>query len=257
MTLGDVRVLWAREMMQFYRRPLQVLSLLVGPLIWLFLFGVGIRASISSRTVNGFDYLHYILPGILGMILLNSSSRGGMSILRDREAGFLREVLVAPVSRFAILMGVGLGRVTRSLIQGALMITVGLFLGVNFGGSANAIASFVLAFVFLAIIGMSLVSLTIALAWKMGDIQSYAALTAWAVFPLTLMSGGVYPITGLPAWLALPIHLNPLTYGIDALRWAILGAKAATFPIAFDVAIMLGFCMTTMALGSIVMRKVT
>lgn len=256
MSWVEIRVLWAREVTQFFRRPLRVAGLLVGPLIWLFVFGFGVSRGLGVR-VQGYDYVHFILPGIIGMILINSMSRGGMSILRDREAGFLREVLVAPVSRFSILLGVGLGRVTRALLQAMLIVAAGLFLGVNFGGGASAILSFAAMLGLIVLIGLALASLTIGLAWKMDDMQTYASVSAWAIFPLTLLSGGIYPIQRLPPWLGIPIHLNPLTYGIDSLRWAILGPGAANFPILLDLAVLVGFLLVSMAFGSRVMRTVS
>jgi ABC-2 type transport system permease protein len=227
---------------------------LLQPLMWLLVFGVGIRRGLGV-TVQGFDYIHYILPGIMGMNLLTAATRGGTSILRDKEWGFLKEVLVAPVSRVSILLGIGLGVVTRSAIQSFLLLLAGLALGITFGSGLDAVVAIVLAFALLFILGMALVSLTVALAWRLDDLPTYSSVSNAVTLPLVLLSGSLFPVKNLPDWLAFPIQLNPLTYGIDGIRQALLGSAAGHFELWLDVLVLAAFLLVTVAFATTVMRR--
>jgi ABC-2 type transport system permease protein len=256
-SLGDVAVLWRREVAKFVRPPARTLILLLTPLMWLLVFGIGLQRGLGAK-VNGLDYVHFILPGLIGMNLLTSSARGGNSILRDKEWGFLKEVLVAPVPRSHILLGIGLGVVSRSAVQAALLMLAGAAIGVNYGATVAAAAQAIaLTFGFLFLLGLGLVGLTIGLAWRLDDLQSYSAASNAVVFPLTLLSGALFPVQNLPWWLDAPIHANPITYGVDALRQAMLGADAVRphFDLLLDVGVLLAFLAATLTFAGLSMRR--
>lgn len=250
-TVGE---LWHREMRQMYRRPLRIASFLIQPLLWLALFGLGLR-SLGVRP-QGYDYVLYILPGILVQRLLSSASRGGMSVLRDKQSGFLREVFVAPVPRGGILLGVTLGVVTRAVLEGLLLVAVGYFLGLRLGHDPWVFANKITALIVLMIaVGMALVMLGIALAWMSDDPMTFGVASNWAIFPLTLLSGALYPVSRLPAWLAAVSKANPLTYGVDALRQVCLGSRAGNFPFWVDVTVIVAFVILGLLLGSYYLSK--
>lgn len=250
-----VGLLCKREVVQFLRRPVKIASLFIQPLMWLFLFGFGVRRGLGVE-VQGFDYVHFILPGILGMKLLYSSSRGGLSVLRDRQGGFLKEVFVSPVNRMSILLGVSLGVVARAVIQGMLLLTVGVLIGIRFGDTAFEIVGTILAVILLmTAVGLGLVMIAIAVAWTADDALTYASASNFVIFPLFLLSGAIYPISRLPTWLSIPIRLNPLTYGVDALRQVILGPTAGAFPLMYDVMVIVGFLMVALSLGARYLRR--
>jgi ABC-2 type transport system permease protein len=253
-TLFEARILWLREMTQFSRRPTRILGLFIQPMIWV-LFALVLHVGLGATGKNGFNYMQYTLPGSMSVMILASSSRGGMTILRDRSAGFLKEVLVAPVSRFNILLGIASGVVTRSLMQATILMVVGIILGVPYGGVLGFTLTWVGALAVLSLFGIGLVTFMMALAWKIDDMQTYAMASSYAVLPLSLLSGALYSTEGLPAWLTIVASLNPLTYASDALRAVVLGPGVARLPLVLDIAFLAGFSMVCLAFGSSVMRK--
>lgn len=250
-TVGE---LWHREMRQMYRRPLRIISFFIQPLLWLALFGIGLR-SLGVRP-NGYDYVLFILPGILVQRLLSSATRGGMSVLRDRQSGFLREVFVAPVSRGGILMGVTLGVVTRAILEGLLLIGVAYFLGLRLGHDPWVFLNKITALIVLMMaLGMALVMIGIAVAWMSDDAMTFAVASNWAIFPLSLLSGALYPVSRLPGWLAVLSKANPLTYGVDALRQVCLGDRAGNFPFWLDCTVIAAFVFLGLYLGNTYLRR--
>lgn len=253
-SFSDVNVLWMREVVQFFRRPVRLVSLMIQPLLFLFLFGFGLRAAFDVQ-VEGFDYVLFIIPGLIGQRMITTASRGGMSVMRDRQGGFLKEVLVAPVSRTAVLLGLALGHVTRSLFQGAMLLAVGLWFGMRFGGDVLAPLRVLGIFAAMLLMGLAIVHLSFAIAWRMDDPQLYATVSAWLVLPLFLLSGGLFPVSGLPWWLGWPIRLNPLTYAVDAMRSLALGPGAAHFPLWLDFVAIGGFFALATLVAVRVMRE--
>lgn len=247
--LVAVHQLWWREMRQMLRRPGRIVGFLIQPMMWLFIFGFGVGAGLGI-TVNGLPYILFILPGILGMKMLYSSSRGGISVLRDRQAGFLKEVFVAPVSRMSILLGVASGVVTRAILQGFLLIGAGFLLGLRM--SAGQLLLLLLT---MALLGFGLVMIAIAVAWLSEDANTFGTASNFIIFPLFLLSGAVFPIAKLPEWMQVIVKFNPLTYGVDALRQIALGEAFATFPLYLDLAMIFSFVLIGLAAGSILLRR--
>ena len=247
--LVAVQQLWIREMKQMVRRPSRILGFMMQPLMWLFIFGFGIGRGLGI-TINGIPYILYILPGILGMKLLYSGSRAGISVLRDRQAGFLKEVFVAPVRRMSILAGVTSGQVSRSLIQGLLLIGAGFLLGLRISP-----IQLLLLLLVMALIGAGLVMLGVAMAWYSDDPTTFATASNLVIFPLFLLSGALFDVSKLPAWFAILVKLNPLTYGVDALRQIALGPSFANFPLYLDIAIIFAYVLIGLSAGSVLLRR--
>lgn len=244
-----VQQLWWREMRQMLRRPLRIASLMIQPMMWLFLFGFGLGSALDL-TVKGYPYILFILPGILGMKMLYSSSRGGISVLRDRQAGFLKEVFVAPVSRMSILFGVSMGVVTRAILQGLLLIGAGAILGLRI-----SLAQLALLVLVMFLIGTALVMIAIAMAWLSEDANTYGSAANFVIFPLFLLSGALFPIERLPAAMQWLVMLNPMSYAVDALRQIALGPETGNFPLFLDIAALFGLMLIGLAAGSTLLRR--
>lgn len=244
-----IQQLWWREMRQMFRRPLRILSMLLQPLMWLVIFGLGLGRGLGIE-INGVPYVLFILPGILGMKMLYSAARGGGSILRDRQAGFLKEVFVAPVGRVGILLGVAFGTVSRAVLQGLLLIGAGYLVGLRLTPMQLG-----LLVVMMTLVGLGLVMLAIALAWVSEDANTFGSASNFVIFPLFLLSGAVFPLEKLPEWLLFVVKLNPLTYAVDALRQIALGESFARFPLFLDFAIVLAYLLIGLSAGSVLLRR--
>ena len=244
-----IQQLWLREMKQMVRRPARIVGLLMQPLIWLFIFGLGVGTALNI-TIQGLPYILFILPGILGMKMVQSASRAGIGILRDRQAGFLKEVFVAPVRRMTILFGVAAGQVSRAVIQGMLLIAAGFLLGLRVSPW-----QLLLLILVMTLVGFALVMLGIALAWVSEDATTFGTASNFIVFPMFLLSGGLYQASKLPAWMAIPIRLNPLTYAVDAMRQIALGEQFAHFPLYLDLMVLTALVLIGLSAGSIVLRR--
>lgn len=254
--LTDLGLLWKRQMIRYFNNPLRIVGMLIRPLIWLLLFGVAVGSLMPKQ--DGYPYAVFILPGIVTMAVLGATSRGGQTILRDKSTGFLREVLVAPVSRWSILMSFCLGISTRALISAVLMLGVGLLLAnglVSDWGILLGHASLIV--LVLVMLGLALVSLSIALAWLMDDIITYSTVSGWLFYPLFFLSGGLYKIRGLPTVLKVAVQANPLTYGVDAVRQLLLGPKLASFSLALDLTVVTVFSVACLAFAGWVVTRPT
>lgn len=252
--LVAVQQLWVREMKQMLRRPSRILGFMMQPLMWLFIFGFGVGkglgVTMTAPDGTSVPYILYILPGILGMKILYSGSRAGISVLRDRQGGFLKEVFVAPVRRMSILAGVTSGQVSRTLIQGILLIGAGFLLGLRISP-----LQLLLLLLVMALIGAGLVMLGVAMAWYSDDPATFATASNLVIFPLFLLSGALFDVSKLPSWFAVLIKLNPLTYGVDALRQIALGEQWATFPLYLDIAVILAYVLIGLSAGSVLLRR--
>lgn len=213
--LRAVKVVWRRELTRFYRDRLRIVSTLVQPLLFLFVLGGGL-APVVSEGPEPFDLRTFLFPGVLAMAVLFPAIMSAVSIVWDREFGFLREMLVAPVSRTSLVMGKCLGGATVATGQGTLLLAVAGLVGVPYDFSLLAIVVLemaVLALVFSAI--------GILLAGRIAQVDSFQAVLQFFVVPTFFLSGALFPLNRLPDWLALLTKLNPLTYAVDVLRRSI------------------------------------
>lgn len=228
---ADTVTVWNRDLLRFVRRPARIALSLITPLIWMGLFGYGIQRSTQISVPGGYDsYLDFSAPGIIAMGMLFTSIFSGMSILFDRQFGFLKEILVAPVRRISFVMGKALGGMTTALVQGItlLLIATAVF-GLRFTQSLGFAAGFLLAVLVMCLIGVSIVNLGIAIAAKVESHEVFFLISNFLVMPMFFLSGALYPTTSLPPWFQAVIAVNPLRYGVDALRWAIKGTSELPF----------------------------
>lgn len=242
-------VLWLREMKRFVRAKSRVVGALAMPLFFLAFLGLGFRKIVIPGIAGDVNYIRFLVPGILGMSLLFSSTFGGLSVLWDREFGFLKEIMVAPVSRVSIVLGRIAGGVTTALIQGVLILIISFLMGFKI----SSVLSILVAIVFMVLISITFLGLGLIFASKMKDMQGFSIVMNFVIFPLFFLSGALYPLENFPPWLRYLSHLDPLTYGVDGLRAALIGMSS--YSIAFNAILMVGFSAVMIMLGAYFFEK--
>ncbi|MCK4495660.1 MAG: ABC transporter permease [Candidatus Aminicenantes bacterium] len=242
-------VLWLREMKRFVRAKSRVVGALAMPLFFLAFLGLGFRKMTIPGISEDVNYIRFLVPGILGMSLLFSSTFGGLSVLWDKEFGFLKEIMVAPVSRVSIVLGRIAGGVTTALIQSVLILAISFLMGFKI----ISILLFLLSLVFMVLISVTFLGLGLIFASKMKDIQGFSIVMNFVIFPLFFLSGALYPLENFPAWLRYLSHIDPLTYGIDGLRASLIGISS--YSIVFNLLMMVIFSSVMIILGTYFFEK--
>ena len=222
-----VWTLWQRELVRFYRQPSRVAGALAPPVLFWLLIGFGLGPSFHAPgAAAGTIYLAYFFPGVVILILLFTAIFSEISIIEDRREGFLQAVLIAPVPRASVVLGKVLGGTTLALLQSALFLLLGPAIGLHLS-SAGALA--ILAAV-LFLLAFALTSLACAIAWWLDSTQGFHAIMNLFLIPMWLLSGTLFPVAGTPGWLGAVMRVNPLTYGVAALRRVLAPGDAAGLP---------------------------
>jgi ABC-2 type transport system permease protein len=242
-----IYVIWLRETIRFGREPARMVGMVAQPLLYLLLVGNGIAHGFRLNAGGTVDYLTYMFPGIVGMSVLFTSVFGAVSIVWDREFGFLKEVLVSPVPRGAVALGKALGSATVAGAQGALLLLLAPTVGI-----ALRVGLFFGMLGILLVVSLALTGLGIAIASRMDSMQGFQVIMNFLIMPMFFLSGALFPLNGMPAWLGGLMRVDPLTYGVDALRhlayagttW---GRALTGFPLGLDLTVMGG--VTVMLLG--------
>lgn len=237
--------LWLREIKRFLRDRARIVISFIQPLLWLVVFAAGFGARI---TLTGVDYQQYIFPGIIGQTLLFTAMFMGVSVIWDKEFGFMKEILVSPVSRFTIFLGKMIGDSTAALLQGVIVFAFGFLLGIPFDP-----LTFIYALPIMLLITFGLVSLGLIIASFIGSLENFGAIQTFVNLPLFFLSGALFPITGVgtPEWLRVASLFDPLTYGVDALRTAILGsAWTPMHPLYINIGVVVLFDVAMIAIGT-------
>lgn len=246
---STVYTLWLREIKRFQRNRSRLVGSLAMPLLFLCVLGSGFGGFFRYR--EDVSYVQFIGPGIVGMSLLFSSMFGGLNVLWDKQFGFLKEILVAPVSRFGIMAGQTLGTVTTSMIRASVFLIALMAVGL----AKSDILGLLLTLVFMFLISASFVSLGIAFASRMTDPHGFQLVMNFLIMPVFFLSGALFPLEGLPHWLLALTCLNPLTYGVDGMRFALGGPFQ--FPPYFNLAAISIFWVVTTAAGASLFRKMS
>jgi ABC-2 type transport system permease protein len=245
--LQAIYVMWLRHMKRFIRSKSRLVSTIAQPLFFLFILGSGFRiATFEGLSV---DYLSFLAPGVISMSILFSSMFTGVSVLWDKQFGFLQEVLVAPVSRFSIIFGRTLGGATTALIQGFIILAIALALGVRIAGIANLL----MTIVFMILIAFSAVGFGLTVATKLEDFEGFQLIMNLLIMPLLFLSSAFFPITQQPILHTIALF-NPLFYMVDGLRGSLLGT-AHIYPLPIDFIIVLCFCIAMLGIGSYSFHK--
>jgi ABC-2 type transport system permease protein len=237
--------LWWREVVRFYRQKTRVVGVLASPIVFWVVIGAGFGTSFrSGDALNQQHYLDYFYPGVLIMIVLFTSIFTMMSVIEDRKEGFLLSVLVAPVPRSAIVLGKVLGGTTLSTIQGMIFLVFAPFAGVHL-----EFGQLLLVAVVVFLVSFALTALGFAIAWPMDSTQAFHGIINLFLIPLWLLSGALFPMTGASGWIRALMYLNPLTYGVEALRTLLYPEMQATFPLPSSMATLLLFTLVMFALA--------
>jgi len=234
--VNAIYVIVAREFKKFMREKNRLISTLIRPLIWLFLVGGGMSRLISPQPgIMTVPYLQFIFPGILGMTILFSAIFSSISIIWDKEFGFMKEILVAPVSRLSIVIGKALSGTVVSMIQAAIILILFPLLGLNLGLIPVIQTLFVCI-----ILSFCISAFGIVIATFYESFESFSVIMNFIVMPMFFLSGAMYPVKVLPLILKIATKINPLTYGIDALKHTILQrADIYDFSFPIDISVML------------------
>ena len=220
--LTAVYVLWLREMKRYFRAKSRILGSLAIPFFFLAFLGLGFNRMAVPGVAGSLNYIRYLVPGIVGMSLLFQSVFAGLSVLWDREFGFLKEIMVAPVSRVSIVLGRIAGGMTTALVQGLLVLAVSFLVGFRIA----SVPGILLALLFMVLVSTSFIGLGLIFASRIKDMQGYSIIMNFVVFPLFFLSGALYPLGNLPSWLRVLSYFDPLTYGVDGLRGALINISA-------------------------------
>src|SRR6476661_6460687 len=217
--MNAIYILWLRELKRYIRSRTQIAASLGQPLLYLLALGFGL-GPIFQKSGHG-SYLQFIAPGVIAMTVLFTSIFSGVSLLWDRQFGFLKETLVAPVSRITIMIGRTLGGATVAMIQGVLVIVVCLIAGFR----PLHLSSLPIAVVFMAFISIVFAALGTTIGSRLQNMQGFQLIMNFLVMPIFFLSGALYPLTNLPRGLVVATRIDPLTYGIDGLRGAFIGTS--------------------------------
>jgi ABC-2 type transport system permease protein len=243
--------LWWREIVRFYRQRSRVVGVIASPLLFWIVIGSGFGTSFRSGNAPGQQhYLDYFYPGALIMIVLFTSIFTMMSVIEDRKEGFLLSVLTAPVPRSAIVLGKVLGGTTLSAIQGLIFLAFAPFVGVHL-----TFVSFLLIVVVVFLVSFALTALGFAIAWPMDSNQAFHAIINLFLIPLWLLSGSLFPVSGASGWLRLLMRINPLTYGVEALRYLLYPESPVITSLSTSMLALILFSVCMFALSFVMVNR--
>ncbi len=266
-TLRAIYMIWRRDLIRFWRDRVRVVGALAQPLLFLVILGTGLSSALGGAGGGfraGLDYQTFMYPGIIGMAVLFSSIFSGMSIIWDREFGFLKEVLVAPIDRSAVAVGKTLGGATQASLQGLVLLVLAPFVGIELN---PLMVLELIGLIFCLSLALSAVGVT--LAARMRSMMGFQFVLNFLVQPAFFLSGALFPVTGLPAWMTALTRVDPLSYGVDPIRRVVLEGSGVPAPVVdqlsmtlagqvvpiwLEVAIMLVFGLVLMSIAVVNFR---
>ncbi|HEX4964066.1 MAG TPA: ABC transporter permease [Thermoanaerobaculia bacterium] len=237
-----IYILWLRELKKYTRSRTQIVASLGQPLLYLLVLGFGL-GPVFQKAGRG-SYLQFVAPGVIGMVLLFTSIFSGIALLWDRQFGFLKETLVAPVPRIRVMIGRTLGGATVAMLQGTLMVIVCLIAGFR----PTSLITLPLALVFMLLIATVFAALGVSIGSSLQDMQGFQLIMNFLVMPIFFLSGALFPLNNLPSVLAWVTRLDPLTYGVDGLRGTLIGVTH--FGLVTDLAVLAAVAVGLLCLGA-------
>ena len=241
-------ILWLREVKKYFRSPAQMIGSLGSPIMYLGILGFGL-GPIFQRAGEG-SYLQFMAPGVIGMTILFTATFSGIGLLWDRQFGFLKETLVAPVPRMTIMIGRTLGGATVALFQGLLIFLISLVAGFR----PSSVLVIPVAIVIMLSIAVVFAAMGTVVGSTLRDMQGFPIIMNFLVMPIFFLSGALYPLRNLPGPLAVLTRLDPLTYGVDALRGVLIGTTH--FGIALDLLALAACAILLFMLGAYRFSKI-
>lgn len=249
--LAGIYVIWLRDIIRFGRDRARIVGAIAQPTLYLFVVGTGISAGFRLGAIQGqpIDYRTFLFPGIIGMSLLFTSIFSAMSIVWEREFGFLKEVMVAPIPRFAVALGKCAGGATVATMQGSLLLLYAPLVGLPMTASKLLMAIGVML-----IMSMALSSLGVFIAANMKSMESFQMIMNFLMMPLFFLSGALFPVNRLPVWLSSLVAIDPANYGVDALR-AVLTPGVNHNSLALNLAILIAFGLVVVTLAVLTFQR--
>ena len=246
--MNAIYILWLRELKRYIRSRAMIVASLGQPLLYLLVLGFGF-GPVFQRAGNG-NYIQFVAPGVVGMSVLFTSIFSGIGLLWDRQFGFLKETLVAPVPRITVMVGKTLGGATVAVIQGLLVLIICLIAGFR---PVNWL-TLPFALVFMILTAIVFAGLGVAIGSVLQDIQGMQLIMNFLVLPIFFLSGALFPLNDLPAVLKVVTRIDPLSYGIDGLRYVLIGSSQ--FEPALSVAVLCVVALLFLGLGSYSFSKI-
>ena len=246
--MKKIYILWLRQIKRYLRSKSRIVGSLVQPLLYLLAMGYGFGA-VYQKAGEG-NYLNFLAPGIIGMSILFTSIFSGMEVIWDRQFGFLKETLVAPMSRISIMVGRTLGGATVATIQGMLV----MFISLLFGFHPNSWFALLPAILIMFLTALLFTSLGTLVASFIDDMQGFQLIVSFLIMPVFFLSGALFPLQGVPPVLAIIARFDPLSYGIDALRDLLIGA--GHYGLALDFLVLSAITLLFLSLGGYFFRRI-
>ncbi len=248
--MSAIYILWLRQVKRYVRSRPRIVASLGMPLLFLLAFGFGF-GPIFQKAGQG-NYIQFLAPGVIGMTVLFTSIFSGIELIWDRQFGFLKETLVAPVPRILIMIGRTLGGATVAMIQGMIVVAICFVAGFR----VNNFSALPVAFLFMLMVAVMFTALGTAIASVLSDFQGFQFVMNFLVMPIFFLSGALFPLTNLPKVMTVIASLDPLTYGVDGLRGALNGAAAGHFSASLDMAVLSVVAAGLLAAGGYLFSKI-
>jgi ABC-2 type transport system permease protein len=245
--MSTIYILWLRQLKKYLRSKQRMFASLAQPLLFLFAFGYGF-GSVFSKAGDG-NYITYLAPGIISMTIMFTAVFSGIEIISDKQFGFLKETLVAPVSRFNIMLGRTLGGATVALAQGIIVLLVTLIAGFR-----PEMTGLFPAFIFMFLLAIFFTAFGTAIASKLDDMQGFPLIINFLVMPLFFLSGALFPVAGLPKLFGMIVRANPLSYAVDGIRGSLAGVHAFSF--VTDGVVLLGVALVCLYVGAKLFERI-
>lgn len=246
--LEGIYTIWLRETKRFIRYRSRILTSVVTPLLWLLIFGTGLGSAVRFGGNLPGGYQAFIYPGIIGQTILFTAIFSGVGVIIDRQYGFLKEILVAPITRPSIIFGKAIGISTAAVIQGVILLVLSFLVHVQMTPII-----FIASLLLMIPISVGLAGVGLLIASFTDSMEGFNLIMSFVVLPMFLLSGALFPVTGLPTLLQGAVYLDPLTYGVDALRQIILGYGA--IPLYQSVTVIIAFAAVMVFLSAWMFNK--
>src|SRR5437773_10018544 len=264
-SLRAIYIIWYRDILRYWRDRWRLVASLAQPLLFLVVFGSGLSSSLGGAfgRGTGISYMQFMCPGIIGMSIVFSAIFGAMSTVWDREFGFLKEVLVAPIDRWAFAVGKALGGTTQAMIQGLILLVLAPFVGVKL-----SVLTVVELVPLAAVLAFGLASFGVAIASMMKSLQGFQVVMNFLMMPMFFLSGALFPLTNVPGWMTLLTRLDPASYGIDPIRRVVLPNSGVrnvnslgltinghVLPVSLEAGIMLAFGAVLLGIAVVMFQR--